>query len=759
MAWYGMVPSLTSLMSSSVNAVMLKALLLFICLLSSCNGFSKLQRYQVHCTRCYNKISQVEDDGYSVSNRQIKGFLPNLFRKIKSRFQNQSPGMLILIRHGESEWNFNSTFTGWVDVDLNERGRREIEHAARLLLERGIKPDVTYTSRLKRAIHSTWIILKELNQVYRPVYKSWRLNERMYGRLEGLSKPGLALQLGKEIVQSYRSGLLARPPPMDSSHPYWHANERKYADLNPEQIPVTESLQDTMERTLPLWISRIEPALRSGRNVMIVAHGNSLRGIVKHIDNLDKDEIPKVGIPNGIPLIYKFDKNMKPIPNQNAVKPITGVFLEKKGLLREALNREDELAKNVPGYIKYENMSTSVFDKDSTLEMDPYLISLKKLAQEQKLLNLVSNNTVAAANNTSVNVDNYSKKYAPVSKHYYSDDLVLGKRSLFNFWRRTPRIIMNPKPINRDIVLQGTGALLMQSRNISMDLPILVIMRHGKTEHNKLGLFTGWEDAPLAAEGRDEARRAGKLLRRHGIEFDVCYTSWLSRAIETAWLVLDELDSLWLPIVKTWRLNERMYGELTGKSKKMIAQIYGEAQLKVWRRSFDTRPPPIGSFDSYYPGNDDRYVNYIKDVRFSFVESFLRSIASGRIELHRKFPKAESLKDCMERTIPYLAEEIIPKSIEEGKNVLIASSENAIRGLLMYLCEIPADKINQVEIPTGLPMIYLPDKKCIKLLDDGSGEDPFQKYNFGSAPEMLFTDRSSGNSSDTDCDPLIRLPN
>lgn len=225
----------------------------------------------------------------------------------------------------------------------------------------------------------------------------------------------------------------------------------------------------------------------------------------------------------------------------------------------------------------------------------------------------------------------------------------------------------------------------------------VVIIRHGKTEYNKLGLFTGWEDAPLAKEGVQEAINAGQLLNTHGVQFDVVYTSWLSRAIETAWLVLDQLDSVWLPIIKSWRLNERMYGALTGMSKKMVGQRHGEKQLKIWRRGYDTRPPSTSSFSHDYPGNDDRYVKYVKDVRISVFESFIRSLAHGRLELHRKFPKTESLKDCMDRTIPYFKNVIYPESIEKGQCVLIASSENAIRGLLMHLCDIPTDVIHKVE--------------------------------------------------------------
>lgn len=182
---------------------------------------------------------------------------------------------------------------------------------------------------------------------------------------------------------------------------------------------------------------------------------------------------------------------------------------------------------------------------------------------------------------------------------------------------------------------------------------VVVIIRHGKTEHNKLGLFTGWEDVPLATEGAMEAMKAGRLLAQHGIQFDLVYASWLSRSISTAWLVLEQLDALWLPIVKSWRLNERMYGALTSLSKRMIRTKYGEKQFKQWRRGYSTRPPPVSSFSPLYPGNDERYVTYVTDVRNSVRESLIRSIEAGRLELHPKLPKCESLRDCMERTIPY----------------------------------------------------------------------------------------------------------
>lgn len=266
---------------------------------------------------------------------------------------------------------------------------------------------------------------------------------------------------------------------------------------------------------------------------------------------------------------------------------------------------------------------------------------------------------------------------------------------------------------------------------------VVVMIRHGKTPHNALGLFTGWDDPPLAQEGLQQARDAGKLLKKNGFQFDVVYTSWLSRAIETAWLIMDEMGDMWLPTIKTWRLNERMYGGLTNLSKKMIAEKYGEDKLKDWRKSYTIRPPPVSSFSTNYPGNGRR-AKYIQDVRYSFTETVIRSLEKRKIILHRKLPKTECLKDCMDRTIPFFTQKIVPEAVNKGKRVLIASSENAIRGLLMKLCDIPEEEITNLSIPNGVPLIYNVKSQCIQLLDDDDGVDPLEKYDFGPATEFLF---------------------
>jgi 2,3-bisphosphoglycerate-dependent phosphoglycerate mutase len=248
-------------------------------------------------------VDEEDEDGWGAMRKKKRVWWKQVIRaplKLAKKILEPAvtePGTLILVRHGESLWNANKTFTGWADPDLSERGQREVEHAARLLLEGGYEIDVCFTSRLKRAIRSTWIILDEMNEVYLPVFKSWRLNERCYGLLTGLSKKETAEQLGSELVQEWRGSLLSRPPAFSMSDAYWPGKDRKYADLTLDQIPLTESLKDCMDRATPVWEQKIVYELRHGRNVMVVAHANTLRGLVKTIDNIGDDEIREGTLP------------------------------------------------------------------------------------------------------------------------------------------------------------------------------------------------------------------------------------------------------------------------------------------------------------------------------------------------------------------------------------------------------------------------------------------------------------------------------
>lgn len=288
--------------------------------------------------------------------------------------------------------------------------------------------------------------------------------------MEGLSKPELAALVGEEQVQLWRAGLVDRPPSMTEEHPFWHRGERKYKNIPAHQLPLTESLQDTLDRTVPIWHENIFPDLKAGRNVMIVAHHNSLRAIVKEIDKLDTPDVQKLAIPCCIPLVYKFDQNMKPVSQSKAVPPLSGEYLEKRGLLKEALAKEEELAQKIEGYkevlLKYAT--------DAKLPHSASLATIKslsKLEEQRKLLNQLFLEDSGVSVKQSVAS---SSQTAPSSSSSSSS---------------SPSITTPP--------INGASSSKSSSPSISSlsssGQPLLVIIRHGKTEHNKLGLFTGWE--------------------------------------------------------------------------------------------------------------------------------------------------------------------------------------------------------------------------------------------------------------------------
>jgi 2,3-bisphosphoglycerate-dependent phosphoglycerate mutase len=220
---------------------------------------------------------------------------------------------LVLLRHGESEWNRLNLFSGWTDVDLSEAGRKEARQAGRTLKAHGYVFDVAFTSWLKRATETLRIALAEMGQSDIPVHKSWRLNERHYGALQGLNKAETAEQYGDEQVHIWRRSYDVRPPALALEDPRHPRFDTQYADMDSSQLPATESLKDTMDRVIPYWNDAIEPILRTGKKVIVSAHGNSLRALVKHLDAISDDEIPKLNIPTGIPLIYELDDDANAI--------------------------------------------------------------------------------------------------------------------------------------------------------------------------------------------------------------------------------------------------------------------------------------------------------------------------------------------------------------------------------------------------------------------------------------------------------------
>ena len=223
------------------------------------------------------------------------------------------PHKLVLVRHGESDWNKQNRFTGWTDVDLSEKGREEAREGGQVLKREGFTFDVAYTSVLKRAIRTLWSVLDEMDLMWIPVYRSWRLNERHYGALQGLDKAQTVEKHGAEQVKVWRRSYDIPPPPLPESDPAHPIHDRRYANVPPAELPSAESLKDTLARVLPYWQSRIAPELKSGRNVLVAAHGNSLRAMVKMLDDMSDTAIVELNIPTGVPLLYELDPQLKPL--------------------------------------------------------------------------------------------------------------------------------------------------------------------------------------------------------------------------------------------------------------------------------------------------------------------------------------------------------------------------------------------------------------------------------------------------------------
>jgi 2,3-bisphosphoglycerate-dependent phosphoglycerate mutase len=220
---------------------------------------------------------------------------------------------VVLLRHGESEWNRENRFTGWTDVDLSEKGLGEAKAAGKLLKAEGFTFDIGFTSVLKRAIRTQALALDEMDLLWIPIVRDWRLNERHYGGLQGLNKAETAAKYGEQQVKIWRRSYDIPPPPLETSDPRFPGHDRRYANLTPAELPKTECLKDTVARFLPMWHEVIAPTIKSGKRVMIAAHGNSLRALVKYLDNISEGEIIELNIPTGIPLVYELDDNLKPI--------------------------------------------------------------------------------------------------------------------------------------------------------------------------------------------------------------------------------------------------------------------------------------------------------------------------------------------------------------------------------------------------------------------------------------------------------------
>ncbi len=228
---------------------------------------------------------------------------------------NDEMKKLVLLRHGESDWNRENRFTGWTDVDLSVKGRQEAQEAGQVLKREGFTFDVAYTSVLKRAIRTLWIAMDAMDLLWVPVHRSWRLNERHYGALQGLNKSETAARFGEDQVKIWRRSYDIPPPALEPTDERFPGHDPRYRHLSPEELPLTECLKDTVARFLPYWEQSVAPQVRAGQKVLIAAHGNSLRALIKYLDNVTESDIINLNVPTGMPLVYELDDNLKPLKN------------------------------------------------------------------------------------------------------------------------------------------------------------------------------------------------------------------------------------------------------------------------------------------------------------------------------------------------------------------------------------------------------------------------------------------------------------
>jgi len=449
-------------------------------------------------------------------SKKVYKFPGRIVKKVVTKRKQQQPGKLILLRCGESTFNANGTFAGWLDPDLTAVGVQQCRHAASVLKAEGFDPDVVYTSRLKRAIKSAWNVLEELEALYLPVYKTVRLNQRMYGALQGLSKEETAEQVGATAVRAWRNSLKARPPKLPVSDPSHPRYDRRYADLSLDQIPSTESLLDCQERARPLWEYKIKQDIEQGKTVLVVAHRDAIRGLVKSIDGVGDVEIEDVRVPKCIPFVYRFqevkgganDGDLVPVPpNQDSSltqKHTSATLLETPASLKAAvtelagqesvdldlLDTSDHQKFEVPlrdvlsnlrsqsDVLKHHKQPSDITDDDDeTIELSESVVEVKG---EQR----------------------WTDDPAEFEEYEYDEFVDEGDDVPVN-------IVAMPAPAaSNDALGQSMTSMFKDGE------PFVVLVRHGRTPHNNLGLFTGWEDPPLAEGGVEDARNAGRLLKR-----------------------------------------------------------------------------------------------------------------------------------------------------------------------------------------------------------------------------------------------------
>ncbi len=484
---------------------------------------------------------------------------------------------ITLLRHGQSEWNLANRFTGWVDVDLTERGITEARAAGRLLVADHQQHDLVVTSCLRRAVRTACLVLSGTNQCWLPVVKDARLNEQHPGALTGSNKRELAEEHGVEQVMRWRRNFDSPPPMLAAADPVQKMLQldERYRDTGAD-VPEGESLRDTLRRVQELWHDTLAPALRARKNVLVVSHGNTLRALVKLLDDVSEGDSYHLDLPTACPVVYELDSELRPATgpvgfwgDSDAAR--AGRFLMSEEKVRRAQDMmRQQCLKNIA-------VSTVSMHADDGKSIEDTISTCDAWTAPTPTFRLVT------LNGQSFNVRERPPSYFALESERLREQAKQELDSMLTQFQ-TRRDADGAAPVN------GAAGLVPGSRPAKA---VLVVLRHGYSEYNAENRFTGWADVELTNQGREEARLAGSLLREAGVRrLEKVYSSYLKRAIKTAWLMLDELELQWVPISYTWRLNERHYGALQGRPKRKCSEEYGVKQVQQWRRGVNFAPPP-----------------------------------------------------------------------------------------------------------------------------------------------------------------------
>ncbi|KAL1505009.1 hypothetical protein AB1Y20_008772 [Prymnesium parvum] len=589
---------------------------------------------------------------------------------------------LVLVRHGQSEWNLANRFTGWVDVDLTERGITEAREAARLLTGAGVSVDLVVTSYLRRAIRTACIVLAGMDQCWVPFVKEPQLNEQHSGFLTGQNKAELAKQYGAEQVMAWRRSFDEPPPAALDTDPLQRtmSEDLRYAATN-IAVPRCESLKDTLRRVETTWRQTLQPALLEGKDVLVVSHGNALRALVKLVDGVSERDVFHLDVPTAAPIVYELDAQQRPVGahglwgTSNVVRH--GYFLVED---EKILQAQAAMRKQVEQNIAVSTFSSA--DPRTIATCDAY--------------------TAIAASETSVSLQGrlYYVRQRPPS--YFALESERLERQAHQELASLAKSVFSPQTLGRLFsggrVKAAPRGLARQRRQPGAKRAscALVLLRHGYSEYNERNWFTGWADCQLTNRGREEARLAGSLLRAAGLrQIDQVYCSLLRRSIKTAWLMLGELDMEWVPIKYSWRLNERQYGALQGCDKTECRDKYGFNQVLKWRRGVHDVPPPW----------DEVQRASTVDRRYEGVD----------------VPQAESLAQCAARLRPFMEDELKPTiraAIERAEQqpgrdvgrdpptIVISSHENLIRAMVQQLDGLDDEQVPLLDIPYATPLVF-----------------------------------------------------